>query len=128
MEEISLGVPRPILDALPEDGVDAGSDMQRVVESWQERINAGIEAAETDRDAVAAIADVIESMEDRRDRYDGFVVELRAWGQSPIYAIAWRNLQADLVMQIQEADWLAEHLERERNFRVVENGIRLRDR
>ncbi|MFB6070834.1 MAG: hypothetical protein ABEJ76_07400 [Halanaeroarchaeum sp.] len=124
MEEISLGVPRPILDALPEDGVDAGSDMQRVVESWQERINAGIEAAETDRDAVAAIADVIESMEDRRDRYDGFVVELRAWGQSPIYAIAWRNLYMDLLAQIDRHDDLSAKLDRERNKRLVEDGIR----
>jgi hypothetical protein len=125
MDEISLGVPRPILDSLPEEGVNAGADMQRVVESWQERINDAIAAADTDRDAVAAITDVIEGMESRRDQYDGFVVELRAWGQLPIYAIAWRNLYMDLLAQIYEHDDLDEQVERERNVRLVEDGIRL---
>lgn len=125
MDEISLGVPRPILEALPDEGVDAGADMQRVVASWQERINDAIAAADTDRDAVAAITDVIEEMESRRDQYDEFVVELRAWGQSPIYAIAWRNLYMDLLAQIYEHDDLDEQVERERNVRLVEDGIRL---
>ncbi|MFW5937862.1 MAG: hypothetical protein ACOCSN_02870 [Halanaeroarchaeum sp.] len=125
MDEISLGVPRPILDALPEEGVDAGADMKRVVASWQERVNEAIAAADTDREAVAAITDVIEELESRRDRYDEFVVELRAWGQSPIYAIAWRNLYMDLLAQIYEHDDLDEQVERERNVRLVEDGIRL---
>ncbi|UWG48857.1 Uncharacterized protein HSRCO_2595 [Halanaeroarchaeum sp. HSR-CO] len=125
MEALSLGVPRPILDALPEDGVDASSDMQRVVASWQERINESIERAPDDREAVAAVADAIEELESRRDRYDEFVVELRAWGQSPIYAIAWRNLYMDLLAQIYEHETLGAELERERNVRLVEDGIRL---
>ncbi|MFW6265179.1 MAG: hypothetical protein ACOC2A_00200 [Halanaeroarchaeum sp.] len=125
MEAISLGVPKPILEALPDEGVDAGSDMQRVVASWQERINESIERAADDREAVAAVADAIEELESRRDRYDEFVVELRAWGQSPIYAIAWRNLYMDLLAQLYEHETLATELERERNVRLVEDGIRL---
>ncbi|MFB6132549.1 MAG: hypothetical protein ABEJ44_03995 [Halanaeroarchaeum sp.] len=125
MDELSLGVPRQILEALPEEGVDAGSDMQRVVASWQERINDAIEAAEDDREAVSAVADAIETFEDRRDRYDEFVVELRAWGQSPIYAIAWRNLYMDLLAQVYDHDDVAAGVERERNVRLVEDGIRL---
>ncbi|MFB6093858.1 MAG: hypothetical protein ABEJ77_02830 [Halanaeroarchaeum sp.] len=125
MDDLSLGVPRPILEALPEEGVDAGSDMRRVVESWQNRLNEAIQAAGTEREEISAIADVIEDLEDRRDRYDEFVVELRAWGQSPIYAIAWRNLYMDLLAQVYEHDDLADSLERERNERLVEDGIRL---
>jgi hypothetical protein len=124
MEDISLGVPRPILEALPDEGVDAGADMQRVVASWQERIEDAVDRADTEREAVSAIADVIEGMEERRDRYDEFVVELRAWGQSPIYAIAWRNLYMDLLAQIYDHDDLESQLERERNVRLVEDGIR----
>jgi len=124
MEDISLGVPRPILEALPDDGVDAGADMQRVVASWQGRIEDAIDRAGSEREAVSAIADVIEGMEERRDRYDEFVVELRAWGQSPIYAIAWRNLYMDLLAQIYDHDDLESQLERERNVRLVEDGIR----
>ncbi|MFB6134926.1 MAG: hypothetical protein ABEJ55_08055 [Halanaeroarchaeum sp.] len=125
MDELSLGVPRPILEALPEEGVDAGADMQRVVESWQERLNRAVTEAATDREAISAVADLVEELESRRDRYDEFVVELRAWGQSPIYAIAWRNLYMDLLAQIYDHDDLGEELERERNVRLVEDGIRL---
>ncbi|MFB6081354.1 MAG: hypothetical protein ABEJ67_00900 [Halanaeroarchaeum sp.] len=124
MDELSLGVPQPILDALPEEGVDAGSDMQRVVRSWEERINDAIAEAADDREAIGRVADAIEAMEGRRDRYDEFVVELRAWGQSPIYAIAWRNLYMDLLAQIYEREDLAARLDRERNMRIVEDGIR----
>lgn len=125
MDTVSLGVPQPILEALPDEGVEAGPDMQRVVASWQDRINSAIGAAESDRDAASEIADAIETLEARHERYDEHVVELRAWGQSPIYAIAWRNLYADLVAQLYEHDDLADHLSRERNARLVEDGIRL---
>ncbi|MFB6108516.1 MAG: hypothetical protein ABEJ82_06720 [Haloplanus sp.] len=128
MEEFDLGVPRQILESLPDDDDAARQDMQRAVGGLESRLNAAIEDAADEREAASVVADALERLEDQLEQYDQFVPELRAWGQSPIYAIAWRNLQADLVMQIQEADWLAEHLERERNFRVVENGIRLRDR
>lgn len=124
MDTVSLGVPQPILDALPEEGIDAGPDMQRVVASWQERINEAIEAADSDRDAASSVADAIEVLEDRHERYDEHVVELRAWGQSPIYAIAWRNLYADLVAQLYDHDDLADQMNRERNARIVEDGIR----
>jgi hypothetical protein len=67
-------------------------------------------------------------MEDHLERYDEFVPELRAWGQSPIYAIAWRNLQAALLTQLYDVEWLTAHLDRERNYRLVEDGIRLSDR
>ena len=124
MDELSLGVPRQILEALPDEGVDAGADMKRVVASWQERINDAM-AGVDDRESVSAVADAIEEFESRRDQYDDLVVELRAWGQSPIYAIAWRNLYMDLLAQIYDHDDLGDELERERNVRLVEDGIRL---
>ena len=124
MDTVSLGVPQQILEALPEEGVDAGSDMKRVVASWQERINEAIETADSDRDAASSVADAVEALEDRHERYDEHVVELRAWGQSPIYAIAWRNLYADLVAQLYDHDGLADRMNRERNARLVEDGIR----
>lgn len=125
MDELSLGVPRQILEALPDEGVDAGADMKRVVASWQERINDAMAGDKEDREKVSAVADAIEEFESRRDQYDDLVVELRAWGQSPIYAIAWRNLYMDLLAQIYDHDELAGELERERNVRLVEDGIRL---
>lgn len=124
MDTVSLGVPQQILDVLPDEGVEAGPDMKRVVESWQERANTAIETADADRDAARGLADVIESLEERHQRYDDHAVELRAWGQSPIYAIAWRNLYADLIAQLYEHDDLDNHLNRERNARIVEDGIR----
>ena len=127
MDEISLGVPRQILESLPEDGHDAAADMQSAVAAWQERLNQLIEEAETDQEAASGMVDAIERLEERRERYDEFVVELRAWGQSPIYAVGWRNMYADLVAQIYDHDDLAEHLDRERNARLVEDGIRLHE-
>lgn len=124
MNEVSLAVPKPILDALPEDGENAAHDMQRAVEGWNARINDAIEASEDDREAAGYVADAVERMEDRLETFDAFVPELRAWGQSPIYAIAWRNLYADLIAQLYEHDDLAERLDRERNQRLVEDGIR----
>ena len=124
MNEVSLAVPKPILDALPEDGENAAQDMQRAVEGWNARINDAIEASEDDREAAGYVADAVERMEDRLETFDAVVPELRAWGQSPIYAIAWRNLYADLIAQLYEHDDLAERLDRERNQRLVEDGIR----
>ncbi|WP_267640819.1 hypothetical protein [Haloarchaeobius amylolyticus] len=128
MDHVSLGVPQQILDSLPEDGEPASSDMQRAVATWEQRINRAIDEAETEREAAAFVADAVERMEDRVERFDDFVPELRAWGQSPIYAIAWRNLNADLIQQLYEHDDVAENLDRERNARLVEDGIRLSDR
>lgn len=127
MDEISLGVPRQILESLPEDGHDSAADMQSAVAAWQERLNRLIEEAPTDQEAASGMVDAIERLEERHERYDEFVVELRAWGQSPIYAVGWRNLYADLIAQIYDHDDLAEHLDRERNARLVEDGIRLHE-
>jgi len=124
MDEISLSVPRPILDALPEDDQTAGQDMQKAVAGWENRLNEAIRSAESDAEAAGYVADALERMEDRFERFDEFVPELRAWGQSPIYAIAWRNLYADLVGQLYEHEDLAERVDRERNQRLVEDGIR----
>lgn len=127
MDEIELGVPRPLLESLPEDGAGARQDMQRAVEGYGARVNRAIEAADDDAEAAARILDVIEHFEDRIERFHAFVPELRAWGQSPIFAIAWRNLYADLIEQLYEHEWLAAQLDRERNARLVEDGIRLSD-
>jgi hypothetical protein len=123
MEQLSLGVPKQILESLPNDD-DAATDMKRAVAGLESNLNAAIEAADSESEAASRVADAIEHLEDRMERYDEFVPELRAWGQSPIYAIAWRNLQADLVMQIRDHEWLTEHLDKERNYRLVEDGIR----
>ena len=124
MEAISLGVPKPLLERLPEDGTDAATDMQRAVETWETRLNRALEDADDDREAAGTVLEAVDHFEDRFETYDALVPELRAWGQSPIYAIAWRNLYADLVAQLYEHDDLADHLDRERNARLVEDGIR----
>ncbi len=124
MDEISLGVPRQLLERLPEDGDDAAADMQQAVASWERRLNGAFESAEDDREAASHALDAIDRFEDRAERYDEYVAELRAWGQSPIYAVAWRSLYVDLVGQLYEHEELAERLDRERNARLVEDGIR----
>jgi hypothetical protein len=127
MDELSLGVPRQILESLPDDGDDAGADMQSAVAAWENRLNSLIEEAPSEQEAASGIVDALERLDDRRERYDEFVVELRAWGQSPIYAVAWRNLYADLIAQIYDHEDLADRLDRERNARLVEDGIRLHE-
>jgi len=128
MDEFDLGVPRQILDSLPEDDEAARQDMQRAVAGLEARLNEAADAADDEREAVQGVVSALERLEDQLEQYDEFVPELRAWGQSPIYAIAWRNLQADLIMQIQEVGWVAERIDQERNYRTVEDGIRLSDR
>jgi len=127
MDQVSLAVPRPIIESLPADGEQANQDMERAVEGWEGRINRAIDQAEDDGEAAGYVLDAIERMDDRLEAYDEFVPEMRAWGQSPIYAIAWRNLMADLIGQLYEHDDLANHLDRERQHRIVEDGIRLKD-
>ncbi|MWG34048.1 hypothetical protein [Halomarina oriensis] len=126
MEPVSLGVPQPIVDSLPEDGQGTAQDMQRAVQGLEARINREIEESE-DAEVVAFVTDVVEHLESRAERYDEFVPELRAWGQSPIYAIAWRNLQADLIGQLFSHEELSQRIDRERNYRIAEDGIRLSD-
>jgi hypothetical protein len=123
-ETVSLGVPEPILDSLPDEDEQAPQDMQRAVAGLERRLGDAVAAADDESEAAAHAVDLIEQLDDRRERYDEFVPELRAWGQSPIYAIAWRNLYADLIAQLGEHDWLAPHIDRERNARLVEDGIR----
>lgn len=122
MEEISLSVPTEIVESLPPDSEDAVRDMEQAVAGWERRLERAIEEA---GDPAGVVLDAIERMEARAERYDEFVVELRAWGQSPIYAITWRNLHVSLIGQLADHDGL--DLDRERNARLVEDGIRLRD-
>ncbi|MFP8953899.1 hypothetical protein ACLI4Z_13170 [Natrialbaceae archaeon A-arb3/5] len=127
MENLSLGVPEPILDRLPADDEVAAADMQEAVAGWETKLNEMIEDAEDDREAAGQILEAIDRFENRYQTYDELVPELRAWGQSPIYAIAWRTLYADVIAQLYEHDQLADHLDRERNARLVQDGIRLGD-
>jgi Zn-dependent oligopeptidase len=127
MDEFDLGVPKQILESLPDEDEAARQDMQRAVAGLEARLNEAVAAAEDEREAAQNVVSALERLEDQLDQYDEFVPELRAWGQSPIYAIAWRNLQADLIMQIQDVGWVAERVDQERNYRTVEDGIRLRD-
>jgi hypothetical protein len=127
MDEIELGVPKPLIESLPDDGDSARQDMHRAVDGYNARLERAMEVADDESDAAAHVLDLIEHFEDRVERFHGFVPELRAWGQSPIFAIAWRNLYADLIEQLYEHEWLATHLDRERNARLVEDGIRLSD-
>lgn len=124
MEEISLAVPRGVVDSLPDDDGAAEKDIRQAVRGLESRLNSRIADADDASEAAAGVVDVVEYLEGRMERYDEFVPELRAWGQSPIYAIAWRNLYAELIAQLYEHEWLADEIDRERNYRVVEDGIR----
>lgn len=124
MEDVSLYVPEQLIDGLPEDDDDAAQDLMRAVEGWEDRINDAMAAADDDREAIGYVMDAVERMDDRFDEYDDLVPELRAWGQSPIYAMTWRNLYADLIAQVYSHDDLSQRLDEERHFRWVENGIR----
>ncbi|GAA0227619.1 hypothetical protein ACFFQF_11860 [Haladaptatus pallidirubidus] len=123
MDEISLVVPEAIVNSLPEDGDAAARDMQEAVAGWEARLNRLIED-NSDEDVASAAVDVVERFETRWEQYDDFVAELRAWGQSPIYAMAWRDLHAALVQQLYDNDDLSAHIDRERNARIVNDGIR----
>ena len=126
MPEIELGVPRGVVESLPEEDGTAEQDMRRAIAGIQSRINEAIEGAEP-AEAAEVVADAVERMETQASAYHEYVPELRAWGQSPIYAIAWRNLYVELIGQLYEHEWLGDELDRERNFRLVEDGIRLSD-
>jgi hypothetical protein len=120
MPDLSLTIPRSIVDALPEDGADAQKDMERAVAGWEQQLNEALAAS----DDSAGVVDLIERFEDRWERYDAFVVELRAWGQSPIYAMAWRDLLGSVIRQVYDHDDLADRIDRERHARIVDSGIR----
>jgi len=120
MADLSLTIPESIVDALPEDGDNARMDMERAIAGWERQLNEFI----ADEDDTSDIVRMIERFEDRWERYDDFVVELRAWGQSPIYAMAWRDLIAAVLRQIYDHEDLADRIDRERHARIVEDGIR----
>ncbi|WP_458188092.1 hypothetical protein [Haladaptatus sp. NG-WS-4] len=124
MDEISLAVPEPIVESLPEDGDTAARDMHEAVAGWEARFNRLVEETDTDDEVASAVVDVVERFETRWEQYDDFVAELRAWGQSPIYAMAWRDLHASLIQQLYDHDDLSSHIDRERNARIVNDGIR----
>ncbi|WP_254273389.1 hypothetical protein [Haloarcula marina] len=120
MEDIELGIPSAIVDALPADGEDAKQDIQRAVAGWETDVNAALDSD----DPASAVVDLVEYFEQRWEAYDEYVVELRAWGQSPIYAMAWRDLLASIIQQIYDHADLADRIGRERNARIVDDGIR----
>ncbi|WP_135828785.1 hypothetical protein [Halorussus halobius] len=124
MDELTLSVPDPIVESLPADGEDAARDMREAVAGWQRRLNRAIEDAESDDDAAGAVVDALERFEGRWEQYDDFVAELRAWGQSPIYAMAWRDLMAALMRQLYDHGDLSDRIDRERHARMVSDGIR----
>ncbi|RAW44383.1 hypothetical protein DQW50_14580 [Halorubrum sp. 48-1-W] len=126
MPEIELGVPRGVIESLPEGEDTAERDMRRAIAGIQSRLNEEIDGSDP-AEAAAVVVDAIERMEEQASTYHEFVPELRAWGQSPIYAIAWRNLYVELIGQLYDHEWLAGELDRERNFRLVDDGIRLSD-
>ena len=122
MSELELFVPEQIVESLPPDSEETKQDMSKAVTGWESELNAALSAE--DDEAVGSIVDLIEHFESRWDAYDEFVVELRAWGQSPIYAMAWRDLHAAVLQQIHDHGDLSDRLSRERNARLVEDGIR----
>ncbi|SNR30931.1 hypothetical protein [Halorubrum vacuolatum] len=126
MPEISLGIPKGVIESLPEEDGTAEQDMRRAIVGIQTRLNEEIEATDP-AEAAPVVVDAMERMEAQAETYHEFVPELRAWGQSPIYAIAWRNLYIELIGQLAEHEWLAEEIDRERLYRVVDDGIRLSD-
>lgn len=123
MDEISLAVPRELAETLPEDSDDAIMAMQREAEQYESYINDAIVADE----AASAAADVLDRAEERWEQYDDYIVELRAWGQSSIYAEVWCDFQYALIQQLYDHDELAEELDQERHARMVDDGIRLSD-
>jgi hypothetical protein len=125
MNQVELSIPQSVLDLLPGDD-NAAKDIERAVEGYERHVNRIIGGAATDAEAAAEILNVLDHMEDRMETYDDFVPELRAWGQSPAYAIAWRNLHGSLIEQLYDHE-ISTHIERERNYRIAEDGIRLRD-
>ncbi|MFC7096881.1 hypothetical protein [Halobaculum marinum] len=122
--DVDLGIPRGVLESLPEEDGNAEQDIRRAVTGYRQALEDGFAAAEDEAEAASVAVDFLEYAEGRAEIYDEFVPELRAWGQSPIYAIAWRDLYIELAAQVYEVEWLAERIDRERNYRLVDDGIR----
>lgn len=120
MVEIQLTIPDPIREALPADDDAAIADMERAVRGWERQLNDFLAGDGGQKHVV----DLIERFEQRWEQYDEFVVELRSWGRSPIYAMSWRDLHASIIQQLYDHEELAESIDRERNARIVDDGIR----
>lgn len=125
MEPIELAVPKGLAETLPEDSDDALMAMQREIEQYESHVNGAIESDEGD--PASAAADVIDRLQERWEAYDGYIVELRSWGQSSIYAEVWCDFQYALIQQLYDHEGLAAELDRERTARLVDDGIRLSD-
>lgn len=123
MQQLTLQIPKTIVDSLPADSEATTQDMDQAVGGWEQDLNTALDA-EDDDEVVSAVVDIIERFEDRWERYDEYVVELRAWGQSPIYAMAWRDLLAAVLHQIHDHEDLGERISRERHHRIFDDGIR----
>lgn len=123
MENIKLTIPKRIVDSLPEDSAETKQDMEKALVGWERDINSSLEA-QADEEMVETIVDLIEHFESRWESYDEFIVELRAWGQSPIYAMAWRDLHAAVIQQVHDHDDLGDRISRERHARIFNDGIR----
>lgn len=120
MADIQLQIPEGIREALPDDDDVAAVDMERAVAGWQQQLELIL-----DEDTESGeIVDLIDRFEHRWERYDELIAELRAWGQSPIYAMAWRDLHASLISQLYDRDDLVDRIDRERHARIVQDGIR----
>lgn len=123
MPTVHLGVPDAILDPLPPEDDAIADDLEQAVDTWEHRINDALTGLDDD-EIPGVLVDVLERFEDRYDQYDDYVVELRAWGQSPIYAITWRNLYASLIQQLIEHDDFADQIHEERHARVITGGFK----
>lgn len=121
MVEVTLELPTNLVEALPSDNDDVAADMREAVAGWEADINRRLDADE------GALVDILDRFETRWEQYDQYIVELRAWGQSPIYAMAWRDLQESILRQLYDHEDIAERLDRERHARIVEDGIRPMD-
>ncbi len=125
MDPIDLVVPEELVSTLPEGSEEAVMAMDREITQYERYINDAMEAGE--EEAAAAAADVLDRLTERWEEYDGYIVELRAWGQSSIYAEVWCDFQYALIQQLYGHEALADALDRERNARIVDDGIRLSD-
>lgn len=123
MDEISLAVPRELAETLPEESDETLMAMQREINQYEGYIN----AATDEDDAASAAVDVLDRLEERWESYDDYIVELRAWGQSSIYAEVWCDFQYALMQQLYDHEALAAELDQERHARLVDDGIRLSD-
>jgi len=123
VQDITLKMPKGIVESLPADSDATKQDMEKAIGGWEQDLNTALNV-DDDEEMVSAIVDMIEHFEDRWERYDEYVVELRAWGQSPIYAMAWRDLHAAVLHQIHEHEDLNDRISRERHHRIFDDGIR----